>query len=245
MAEADRLTDPQMEALLARRPVALLPLGALESHGAHLPAGTDNVLALRLAERLERAVPDVPLLRLPLVPYGQVWSLEEAPGSVGIGGGTLTALLVDIARSLAAKGVGALAILNAHLGNAPFIREAQRTLKEDGMRVAAFFYPGAGPEVRRLRERPEAHPAYMHACEIETSYMLALAPEDVRMEEAAPNYPQFPEDFDVLPTRWTEFSQSPVLGDPTAATAEKGEAILAAVVAVMAGKLRRLHTEGA
>lgn len=244
MAEADRLGDAETAALLARRPVALLPLGALESHGEHLPAGTDNILALRLAERLEAAAGDVPLWRLPLVPYGQVWSLEEAPGSVGIGGETLVALLVDIGRAVRRKGVAALAVLNAHLGNAPYIREAQRRLAAEGFAVAAFFYPGAAPHVARLRQSRPAHPAYMHACEIETSYMLHLAPEAVRMEAAQANYPAFPEDFEVRPRRWTEFSESPVLGDPTVASAETGAAIISASIETMAAHLRALQREG-
>lgn len=243
MAEADHLNDPEMVALLARRPVALLPLGAVESHGAHLPAGTDNILALRLAERLERAVPDLPVLRLPLMPFGQVWSLEHAPGSVGISGATLVAVLTDIGRALRQKGVAGLAVVNAHLGNAPYVREAQRALIDEGFPVAAFFYPGAEPEIARLRQRPQAHPSYMHACEIETSYMLHLAPDAVRMDAAVANYPDFPADFAVRPRRWTEFSDSPVLGDPTAATAEKGDAILTAVIAEMAAQLRRLHAD--
>lgn len=241
MAEAARLTDPETVALLARRPVALLPLGALESHGAHLPAGTDNMLALRLAEAVEQAVPDLPVLRLPVLPYGQVWSLEEAPGSVGISGATLTTALTEIGLAVRARGACALAIVNAHLGNAPYIREAQRALHAEGMRAAAFFYPGAEPDVAHLRETPAAHATYMHACEIETSYMLHLAPDAVRMERAEANYPTFPDDFDIVPRRWTEFSASAVLGDPRAASAAKGAEILGPVIARMADALRALH----
>jgi creatinine amidohydrolase len=65
------------------------------------------------------------------------------------------------------------------------------------------------------------------------------------MEAAEANYPDFPEDFDVLPYRWTEFSGTPVLGDPTAATADKGAAILSAVVATVGDALRRLHARSA
>jgi len=241
MTAAAELGDSATAALLARRPVALLPLGALESHGDHLPAGTDSILAERLTEALERAVPDLPVWRLPLVPYGQVWSLEHAPGSLGIGGETLVAVLTDIARGAAAKGCAGLAVVNAHLGNAPYVREVQRRMKEQGFPVADLFYPGAGPATDRLREAPVARPGYMHACEIETSYMLHLAPDKVRMDLASPNYPAFPPEFGLLPLRWTEFTDSPVLGDPTRATAKKGAAILADVIAAMAAILRLIH----
>lgn len=241
MTVAADLADSETRALLARRPVAVLPLGALESHGDHLPAGTDNILAERLAAALRAALPDVPVWQLPLLPFGQVWSLEHAPASVGIGGGTLVAVLTDIARAVAAKGCAGLAVVNGHLGNAPYIREAQRRMKDEGFPVADFFYPGSAAAIGRVREAPVAHPGYMHACEIETSYMLHLAPEAVRMDKAIRNYPDFPEDFGILPQRWTEFSDSPVLGDATAATAEKGAAILADVVPVMAAVIRRMH----
>ncbi|WP_172327903.1 creatininase family protein [Mangrovicoccus sp. HB161399] len=237
---AAALNDAETAALLARRPVAVLPLGALEAHGDHLPAGTDNILAERLCDLLEGAA-EVPLYRLPLLPYGQVWSLEHAPASLGIGGETLVRLLCEIGRGCAAKGLPGLAVVNAHLGNAPFVREAQRALKEEGFAMAHLFYPGAAAEVARLRETPEAHRAYMHACEIETSYMLHLAPGAVRMELAIRNYPDFPADFGELPYRWTEFSASPVMGDARAATAEKGAAILAPVIARMAAVAAALY----
>ena len=71
--------------------------------------------------------------------------------------------------------------------------------------------------------------------------MLHLAPEAVDMKKAIENYPTFPEDFRTLAYRWTEFSKSPVLGDARAATAEKGEKILTAVLANMANQIAALN----
>ncbi|MFB2553177.1 creatininase family protein [Ensifer soli] len=236
------LNDSEMVAALARRPVLVLPIGAVESHGDHLPAGTDTLLAGRLTEELARAVGGAtPLLRLPVLPFGQVWSLADAPGSFGISGETVTRAIVEIARSAKAKGLATLVALNAHLGNAAAIREAQRILKDEGFVLAHFFYPGADPLIASVRERPQAHPAFMHACEIETSYMLHLAPEHVDMAKAIANYPDFPEDFSLIPYRWTEFSDSPVLGDARAATAEKGRIVLEAVIADMAKRVALLY----
>jgi creatinine amidohydrolase len=240
--EISRLSDSEMAAALARKPILILPMGAVESHGEHLPAGTDNILAARLVEALIREVAGrTPLLRLPVLPFGQVWSLGDAPGSFGISNDTVTRTIVEIAMSAKAKGLSVMAIVNAHLGNAVAIREAQRTAKEAGFTIANFFYPGAEETIAAVRERPAAHPAFMHACEIETSYMLHLAPEAVDMNKAIENYPAFPDDFSALAYRWTEFSASPVLGDARAATAEKGRLILAAVLARMASQLAILH----
>jgi creatinine amidohydrolase len=231
-----------MEEALARRPVLVLPIGAVESHGDHLPTGTDNILAGRMAEELARVIDgSTPVLRLPVLPFGQVWSLGDAPGSFGVSNETVTRTIVEIAQSAKAKGIWVVAVINGHLGNANAIRDAQRIMREQGVTIANFFYPGSGAVIDALREKPEAHPAYMHADEIETSYMLHLAPEFVEMDKAIANYPVFPEDFGVVAYRWTDFSKSPVLGDATAATAEKGCKILTAVLANMAKQVAVLY----
>lgn len=238
----ETLGDDALRAALAATPILLLPLGAVESHGDHLPAGTDNILAGRLAEELLKTVGGAtPLLMLPVMPFGQVWSLADAPGSFGIAGETLTAALLDLAQSAQSKGLRTMVVLNAHLGNANPIRDAQRRAKDAGFAIANFFYPGASAAVAAVRERPEAHPAFMHACEIETSYMLHLAPERVDMARAVANYPEFPGDFGILPYRWSEFSDSPVLGDATAATAAKGRHVIDAVLAEMARQIALLY----
>lgn len=237
-----QLNDRQMRAALDRKPVLVLPIGAVESHGDHLPAGTDNILAERLAEALAARLGDeTPVLRLPVLPFGQVWSLSDAPGSFSLSNETVTVLILELARAAKAKGLETMAVVNGHLGNAIAIREAQRRVKEDGFTIANFFYPGAEGVVGKVRERPEAHASYMHACEIETSYMLELAPEFVDMAQAIENYPPFPDDFGTVAYRWSEFSDSPVLGDARAATAEKGARILDAVIANMAKQVARLY----
>jgi creatinine amidohydrolase len=235
LTEIAVMNDEEVSAALARRPVLILPIGAVESHGNHLPAGTDNRLAERMAIALvERVAGVVPVLRLPVLPFGQVWSLEHAPGSFGISAQTVTRALVEIGASARAKGLSTLIVVNAHLGNAAAIRDAQRETAPSGLVMASFFYPGMEVLAREMRTAPEARQGYMHACEIETSFALHLAPEIVRMDRAIANYPQFPDDFDLVPYRWTEFSESPVLGDARAARAETGKGILDPVLDRMA-----------
>jgi creatinine amidohydrolase len=231
----ERLYDEEIKALLALRPIVLLPIGAVESHGDHLPAGTDNILARRLVERLiERLAGAVPTMTLPILPFGQVWSLADAPGSFSLSAETVTRTVVEISLSAKAKGITTLVVVNTHFGNVAALRDAQRLLKEESFTLGVFTCPGMSEIAERVRERPVAHPAFMHACEIETSYMLHLAPDDVRMDRAVKNYPSFPSDFGELAYRWSEFSKSPILGDPRAATAAKGQAILDLVVERMA-----------
>lgn len=241
-AEVERLNDAEATSLLALKPVVMLPVGAVEAHGNHLPAGTDNVLARRLsAAVVERIAGETPVLLLPLLPFGQVWSLADAPASFSLSNETLSRTVTEIGRQLHGKGLSSLALVNTHYGNVTALREAQRLLKDDGITVAVLTYPGAAEPTKAVRETPVAHSAYMHACEIETSYMLHLAPELVRMDDAIVNYPDFPADFAEVAYRWSEFSPSPVLGDATAATADKGRTILAAVVDRMAALIADLH----
>ena len=223
-ADLERLNDAEARALLDKKPVVLLPIGAVESHGDHLPAGTDNHLARRLSAALiERLAGATPVLLLPSLPFGQVWSLSDAPASFSISNETVSRTIVDIGNAMLEKGLSSLVVVNTHYGNVTALRDAQRQLKDRGVTVSILNYPGASEPTKAVREKPAAHPSYMHACEIETSYMLHLAPELVRMDEADHQLSGIPEDFDELAYRWSEFSESPVLGDATAATAEKGQ----------------------
>jgi creatinine amidohydrolase len=217
---------------------ALLPVGAVEAHGPHLPLGTDNLLAERLARRVAE---QTGALQLPVIAYGQVWSLRRFPGSLNISNDTLIRLIVDIGRSLHFQGFRILAVINGHLGNNPALKEAARILYDEirELKVYHFFYPGTRDVIREVRETPAAHTTYFHACELETSYMLYLAEEYVDMERAVRDVPKFTEEADVTPTPWEEITETAVLGDATLATKEKGKKVIDAAVARMVELLQR------
>lgn len=208
-----------------RSTIAILPIGAVEAHGPHLPLGTDNLLAERLSEKLAERVNG---LVLPTLPYGQVWSLRNFPGSITVSNDSLIRYIVDIGESLHKQGFMTFAMINGHLGNGTALKEAARVLYEScpEMRVFYFFYPGMGEAVSEVRETASAHATYFHACEIETSYMLYLAPEYVDMEKAVTDIPKIPMHADVTPTPWEEFTESAVLGDAKLATEQKGKYII-------------------
>ncbi len=219
---------------------AVLPVGATEVHGNHLPVGTDTFLADALCERLEKRAGADRILLLPCVPYGQVWSLRAAPGTVDIPDDVLTPFLVSIAMSMYRAGIRRFAFVNTHVGNNNAVKAAMRRIwAESDMKVYGFTYPGAENAIRQVCTTKRPHGAYFHACEIETSYMLYLCPDRVDMSQAVCQYPEFPADFDVTPTPWTDFMETAVLGDATAATAEKGEFIITQVVERMAGWLEQ------
>ncbi|MDW5595616.1 creatininase family protein [Conexibacter stalactiti] len=225
------LNSGEVTELLARRPAALLPLGAVENHGEHLPLATDNLLADAVARQVAAQIADSVVL--PALPYGQVWSTSAYAGTISLTLDTMVAALYEIGASLFAQGVPLLVFVNGHMGNLDAMKLAARRLHDEhGMKVLSLTYPGIGEITQAVLEERRLHPSYFHACELETSYMLHLAPEHVRMELARANRPTLPADIDVSPTPWHTFSpDSPVLGDPTLATAEKGRAIVDVAVA--------------
>jgi creatinine amidohydrolase len=210
---------------IQEKKVAILPIGAVEAHGPHLPLGTDNFLAERLSEKLAERVN---AFVLPTLSYGQVWSLKNFPGSINISNESLINFLFDIGESLYRQGFRIFAMVNGHLGNAVAMKEAARKLYEKypDFKVLYLFYPGTSSTVAEIRETKSSHSTYFHACEIETSYMLYLAPEFVNMEKAINDVPNIQFSADVTPTPWEEFTQTAVLGDATLATYEKGEKVI-------------------
>lgn len=227
----DRLNQQEAQDAAHNNLIALVPVGAVEVHGDHLPLGTDCFLASALTERIEQALGQDRCAVLPCVPYGQVWSLGDKPGSIHIPDAVLSAYLAAIAQGLHRSGIGRVAFINGHVGNCNAIKDAMRALEMvEGLKTYSFTYPGANALIKEVCTTPRAHSSYFHACEIETSYMLCLCPEQVRMERAIRQYPDFPPDFEYTPTRWSAILDRAVLGDATAATAEKGERILSAVV---------------
>lgn len=205
--------------------IAILPVGAMEAHGPHLPLGTDNILAERLSQKFAERVDGIVL---PTLSYGQVWSLRNFPGSINISNESMIRFLVDIGESLYYQGFTTFAMVNGHLGNGTALKEAARALYETcpEMRVYYFFYPGMNKAAEEVREAKSSHNTYFHACEIETSYMLYLAPEYVDMNKAITDIPVIPKNADVTPTPWEEFTESAVLGDTKLATREKGKYII-------------------
>lgn len=227
---------------IKKSPVAILPIGAVEAHGPHLPLGTDNILAEKLAKQLAKRVDG---FVLPTLPYGQVWSLKDFPGSLTISNTTLTQFVTEIGESLFSQGFQIFAIINGHYGNHTAIKEATRILYEQHPEQKAYhlFYPGTKQVIKETRESPAVHDHYFHACELETSYMLYLAEEQVQMDKAICDIPKIPLEADATPTPWSQFSQTAVLGDATVASKEKGEKIIRVALDVMTEMIEQAKKE--
>jgi creatinine amidohydrolase len=226
---------------LARLPrqhlVAVLPVAAIEQHGPHLPLSTDRVILEGLiAATIERLSDSLPALFLPIQAVGKSDAHIRFPGTLTLSAGTLLQLLVEIGSSVAVAGVRKLILLNSHGGNSPVLDLAARELRiaHDIVAVSANWYAFGLPD-GLLSERERRHG--LHGGALETSLMLALRPDLVRMERAR--------DFDSLTERldrnfhhlgaargaglgWQAQDLNPAgaVGDATAASAEAGRAIL-------------------
>ena len=208
------LVPDEVRRALERDPRLLVPVGTCEQHGPHLPLGCDTLIIDRLADDLSA---EFQVLRAPTVEYGvNRASRRRFPGNATLRRKTLHRLMNDLVGSWEHAGVDAFIILTAH-GYDPH-QEALSTLRTRQARVLAvdvFALDFGG--------RLEDAEGPLHGSELDTSLLLYLAPELVRMEQA--------QDF-VLPARQrARFgrggrlpSASPgSVGRPTLATREQGE----------------------
>lgn len=228
MLDVAAASSPEFAAAIKRGAVAVLAVGALEQHGAHLPLSTDTILSQGVAKKICEALDG---LLMPPIAYGDAWSCEGFAGTISLSPDTLRAVLIDLGRGLKRSGARALIMVNGHFGNREPIALAARALKEEiAFPVLHLDYPGIERFAERLCESKPAAPTFYHADEVETSMTLALAPDLVRMEKAQPEYPDFPELLGMTPLQLDRFNKSGVFGDPRPATAEKGRALIDGIV---------------
>ena len=224
--------------LASHRGIAVLPVGALEQHGPHLPLSTDTLqadaVARRLAERLDAVL-------LPALPLGNTWSNDQLPGTVSVSADTVYAFASDVAASLERAGYELLVLVNGDFGNRnPLQRAAEDAAARGGIPVVVLDYPGLVEIGDEVKESPWAAPGLCHADELETSMVLAVAPDLVHADRMAPSYPELPADFGLRQMALAPLSETGVFGDPRPATAEKGERIIEHVVAQSEAVMRRV-----
>lgn len=238
--EAKYLSRDAFAARIAQCPAVILPLGATEQHGYHLPLGVDIILAEALAVRVAEATGATVM---PAMPYGYSWVWRDAPGSVTVESRTLEDVIVQIAESLARHGVRHVFLINGHEANGATMKYASRRLWDHaGVKVWRLFYPDLGSVMAEHCESPTWH-GIVHACEFETSLMLAVAPHLVEMDKAVREYPARDRGYFQGGRPMGELSESGVFGDATLATAEKGEAMLSIFVDSMARAVREICAE--
>jgi creatinine amidohydrolase len=204
------LTWFEAKARFAAGALVVVPIGAAaKAHGPHLPLKTDALTARALAQRL---VERLPVIAAPVVGFGYYPAFTSFAGSQHLSVNTFKSLMAELLGNLRAHGVGRVAVLNTGVSTEKPLDE----LASNDLLIMHMREMGAGADP--LLDVPEGG----HADERETSVMLALEPGSVRMDRLAPEGP---------------FEQTGATGDPSRATAFKGERILAARVDDMITKI--------
>ncbi|MBD3178745.1 MAG: creatininase family protein [Candidatus Latescibacteria bacterium] len=230
------LTSSEAADMLKKVDIAILPVGSVEQHGPHLPLDSDAFDARYLAERIAEACSDPRPLVLPLIPYGVSYEHEEFSGTVTISNDTLAALVYEIGMSVAGNGINKLVIINGHGGNIPALNyAAQKITRDSRIFVCVDTGETSDVDIENMIETPND----IHAGEIETSTSLAVRPELVKMEKAVKSVPGFSSRYLEFTSKrgvtWymytKKISESGVIGDPTRASAEKGERIWQVMIA--------------
>jgi creatinine amidohydrolase len=228
------LTWPEVaDALKADVPV-ILPIGAAaKEHGHHLPMKTDWLLARALAEGIAARLP---VLMAPIVPFGYYPVFRTYPGSQHLSADTFVRLLTELLEGLIDQGARRIAIVNTGVSTEGPIGLATRgILERRGLKIGVADIRRLGRTADHLMKQQFGG----HADERETSILLAIAPELVRMDRARPDYgKEPPPGIFATPTTMqstdagaADYSETGAFGDPTLASADKGRAFLDAMIA--------------
>jgi creatinine amidohydrolase len=230
------LSGPALGSTLSADSVIVVPIGAVEHHGPHLPLITDALMAEAVASAAvdQGVLAGLDLWRLPTVSYGKSDEHHWAPGTVWLGWDTLMRTLIDIGRSVAMTPARRLVFLNGHGGNTALLQVANRELRRRfGLMTfsmgAGHVRPGSGTD-----GEPDELGFGIHGGYAETSLVMHVRPDLVDIGLAKRSVPEhlaslshigfngYPVNFGWLSN---DFDDSGVIGDPTGANAEAGAAM--------------------
>ncbi|HZA07472.1 MAG TPA: creatininase family protein [Nitrososphaeraceae archaeon] len=218
---------------------AIVPVGSLEQHGSHLPVSTDSLIAEYIATVLVKKIPS---LVVPVIPYGV--SYEHKPMfNLSLRNSTLSSVLYDICISLVENGMKNIILLNCHHGNVGVLQYITQNLygkvpSDTGIYTINYWHLIRGE--------------FDHAGEVETSLLLAIAPDLVSMDKAEPNSKRLSKSkvaYSSLtnnPGSFINITGNGVWGDPRYATARKGWKLINEIVknlSLTIIELERTNTE--
>ncbi|MBU2963433.1 creatininase family protein [Citreicella sp. C3M06] len=232
--------------------IAVLPIGAIEQHGPHLPLSVDQAIVDGIVAASAPLIPDdVPALFLPTMPVGKSTEHSAWPGTLTFSTQTLISIYTEIGDSVAAAGVRKLVFLNSHGGQIAVMDIVARDLriKHNMLTVGANWFAMGLPEGLLT---PEEERFGIHAGDMETSVMRALHPDHVQMEHAR----DFPAKAAELAGKFKHLGLSAAgklgwqaqdmnaagaCGDASKATAEKGEAFIQHAAEQIVTLLQEVH----
>lgn len=230
-----RMTWLQFDRRRKETDLVIIPTGACEVYGPHLPMGSDTLvaeeIALRVAQRTDAIV-------APPITMGESFGLREYPGTIVIRADSFAKYVDDVIESLNRWGMKRFVFLNGHAGNVPILSQlASRRQESDGIRcIQIDWWRFVQPLSKGILDN-QGYMAHGHASECGTSVLLYLFPELVEQTEIGSHPPRKPLHY----TEWTDIIKyasffeltdgSGSVGDSTTATEEKGRQIVGAAVA--------------
>jgi len=250
------LTTRDFAQLDAARSVAVLPLGATEQHGPHLPLAVDQaVVDGVIAAALPQLPADLPVLFLPTQQVGYSPEHSRFAGTLTLSFATVTAAWIELGECVARAGIKKLLLLNSHGGQVSLMDIVARELRTRcGLMVysCSWWNLPLGDKVNDLFSAQE-HRFGVHAGEIETSMMLALRPQSVVMEQArdfksssqerAASYPILGNGTSAkLGWQMQDYNAQGAAGNASAATADKGRTVVEAAGRQLALLLQEFST---
>lgn len=239
------LTSPEIGKLDRDMPV-LIPLGSCEQHGNHLPVFTDSLQLGEITNRLETRMADR-IISLPLLWLGTSHHHLDFPGTISLPPSAYAEVIQHVTLSILHHGFRRLFFLNGHGGNlVPASHALTDLIAKDDRADAATIALSSWWQVAAEAMSPEKHgmktPRLTHACEFETSLVLAIREDLVKIAEIDPNHVEITRPSMANPRwrgkvegfhrfhRWTSTGH---MGNPSAATAEKGRSLLDSITDVL------------
>jgi creatinine amidohydrolase len=213
------MSEHDFQNALKRTRMAIIPIGSLEQHGSHLPVSTDSLIV----EYVSRMVAErVGAFVLPVISYGV--SFEHKPMfNVSLRNSTLSTMICDACVSLAENRIKQIILINGHHGN---VGALQYIAQELVNRIPKTVH------VHTIHYWHMMKSEFDHAGEVETSLVLAIAPELVKMDRAEPNSKRLSKSkaayssITNAPGSFPKVTGNGVWGDPRKATAEKGSKLI-------------------
>ena len=226
MLSMKELPGSKCAEMIQSKQTVIIPLGAYEIYGPHLPVGTDIIVAEEIAKRVGEKLE---ILVGPSISVGESAALYDFAGTLTISPTSFYAYLEDICRSFMKWGVKKIFFMNTHLGNVPIIGQLAWELKDEGITcVQVDWWRFIQPICRDGVTEHDGVMCHGHASESGTSCMLYLRPDLVDMSKATSIEPQYKDDYpDII--KYIElraFTPNGTIGDAPAATSEKGRIIV-------------------
>lgn len=233
--------------------VALLPTGAVEQHGPHLPVDTDSFTAFTVCVQAAERTSACPVLVLPPIWWGLSPHWMTFPGTLTLKSETLLALISDVSESVVHHGIRHLVIVNGHAGNNGLIQTAALQVAQMGLHVAALSYWNTIPDIMSAVTERDAG-GIGHSGEVETSIQMHLQPQCVDLTTISPeqclDLTKRVERYGgikgvYLPPDPRLESPSGVYGMANAATADKGRRVVEGAADRLAAFIRHFRDSDA